>query len=219
MNFTKLCDMRKEKRQKAGKDKFNIISEDKIKKYTEKSKYTIDDITELLEKDKRTFFYKRKGDTEFTATEIWILTKIFNCKLENLIKKKNEMSDTEKLRYDNICESEKIKYEPITLQKFKSSNALSVSVSKKIKFNIISGDKIKHFMAINGYTSDKIAEELKKEKRTYFYKVKGETEFTATEIWILTKLLHCNLEDLLKDENEMTDNEKDKYIAIINKSK
>lgn len=92
---------------------------------------------------------------------------------------------------------------------------LENSKGKKEKFNIASGDKIKHFMDLHGYTAEKLSAKLDKEKRTYFYKIKGGTEFTMTEAWIMTKLFDCTLDDLVKDLNEMTEYEKMKFREIL----
>lgn len=211
--------MKKENDDKIIKDKFNIISEEKINQYMSVNEYTADMVSEALDKHTRTYYYKKNGKTEFTASEIWILTKIFDCEIDDLTKRANEMTDSEKLRCSQIfdCKLEpKEKHIPLYSETTKKSKNLNVSVSSKSKFNIISGDKIKYFMDINGYTSDKIAEILNKERRTFFYKKKGDTEFTATEIWILMQLFDCELEDLLKDENEMTEEEKKKYTDVLN---
>lgn len=86
---------------------------------------------------------------------------------------------------------------------------------KKGKFNIASGDKIKHFMEVYGYTAEKLSAKLGKEKRTYFNKIKGDTEFTMTEAWIMMKLFDCSLDDLIKDYSDMTDEEKERVQEIL----
>lgn len=90
------------------------------------------------------------------------------------------------------------------------------SKNKAEKFNMSSGEKIKHFMDIHGYTAEKLSSKLDKEKRTYFYKIKNETDFTMTEAWIMTKIFNCTLDDLVKDFDEMNEYEKSKYNEIIN---
>lgn len=91
--------------------------------------------------------------------------------------------------------------------------------NKKEKFNIASGEKIKHFMDICGYTAEKLSAKLGKEKRTYFYKIKGGTEFTMSEAWIMTKLFDCTLDDLMKDADEMSEFEKIKVKEILEANK
>lgn len=206
-------------KKEIGKDKFNIISGDKIKHFMDINKYTAEKIAQELGKQKRTYFYKIKGDTEFTANEAWILTKLFDCELDDLVKDTNDMSKFEKCRYEEVSKRDTVVGEGknASVYNLKATNDSEVSISKEGKFNIISGDKIKYFMDINGFTAEKIAEELGKEKRTYFYKSKGETEFTASEIWILTKLFGCTLDDLIKEVCEMNGFEKARCAEVINK--
>lgn len=206
-------------KKEIGKDKFNIISGDKIKHFMDINKYTAERIAKELGKQKRTYFYKIKGDTEFTANEAWILTKLFDCTLDDLVKDTKDMSKFEKSRYQEVSSRDITVGEAkdATVHNLKTISDSEVPISKEGKFNIISGDKIKYFMDINGFTAEKIAEELGKEKRTYFYKSKGETEFTASEIWILTKLFGCTLDDLIKEVCEMNGFEKARCAEVINK--
>lgn len=209
--------MKKEK--ETGRDKFNIISGDKIKHFMDINKYTAEKIAMELGKQKRTYFYKVKGDTEFTANEVWILTKLFDCTLDDLIKDVNDMSESEKCRYEKMSNRDTVTKEnkDLMVSNFKNTMCSELPVTKEGKFNVISGEKIKYFMSINGFTVEKIAEALGKEERTYFYKSKGETGFTASEIWILTKLFGCTLDDLIKEPFEMSEFEKSRYQEVINK--
>lgn len=206
-------------KKEIGKDKFNIISGDKIKHFMDINGFTAEKIAEELGKQKRTYFYKIKGDTEFTANEVWILTKLFDCTLDDLVKDTNNMTKFEKLRYEEVSNKEITTGEAkrVLAHNSKAPNSSDVTISKEGKFNIISGDKIKYFMDINGFTAEKIAEELGKEKRTYFYKAKGDTEFTASEIWVLTKLFDCTLDDLIKEICEMNEYERTRCLEVSNK--
>lgn len=206
-------------KKETGKDKFNIISGEKIKHFMDVNKYTAEKIAMELGKQKRTYFYKVKGDTEFTANEVWILTKLFDCTLDDLVKDINDMSEYEKSRYKKIYNRSTVvkNRKDLVVSDFRDTLSSEPSVTKEGKFNIISGDKIKYFMSINGFTVEKIAEALGKEERTYFYKSKGETGFTASEIWILTKLFGCTLDDLVKESFEMSDFEKSRYQEVVNK--
>ena len=56
-------------------------------------------------------------------------------------------------------------------------------------------------MTLNNNTTDEVSMYLGKQRRAFFNKVKGDTEFTATEIWILTKIFGCKFKDLIKDLN------------------
>ena len=85
----------------------------------------------------------------------------------------------------------------------------------KEKINMISPNKIQFFRKENNYIIEKLAEELNMESRTYFNKAKGKTEFTATEIWMLTMILNCSLDDLIKDVDEMNDLEKAKFDKVL----
>lgn len=206
-------------KKEIGKDKFNIISGDKIKHFMDINKYTAERIAEELGKQKRTYFYKIKGETEFTANEAWILTKLFDCTLDDLIKDVSCMSKFEKHKYEDVSNRDISMGEGRSkiMSSSKAPNSLEGSISKEGKFNIISGNKIKYFMDIKGFTAEKIAEELGKEKRTYFYKAKGDTEFTASEVWILTKLFDCTLDDLIKETTEMNCFEKDRCSEVMNR--
>lgn len=206
--------MKKEYNKSAEKDKFNIISGEKIKHFRDINGLTSEKIAMELGKQKRTYFYKIKGDTEFTASEIWLLTKLFNCTLDDLVKDTKDMSEFEKNKYNKVCNRDSGSTNRTLSYNLKNGEYIGVQSSKEGKFNIISGEKIKYFMNINGFTAEKIADELEKEKRTYFYKSKGDTEFTASEIWILTKLFGCTLDDLIKEPYEMNDFEKSRFMEI-----
>lgn len=198
--------------KKSEKEKINIISETKIKFFRREKGIISEVLAEKIGMGSRTYFNKAKGKTEFTATETWMLTNMLSCSLDDLIKDECEMNDSEKVKFKEIlskeslpvdlgndmCEYDDIDiYEPLgyTWEELKKL----VRDSKDFKFNIISGKKIKHFMNINKITVDEISYELGKQRRTIFNKIKGETEFTATELWILTKLFGCTVDDLIKD--------------------
>ena len=189
------------------KEKINLISSDKIQFFRKQNNFIIEKLAEELNMESRTYFNKAKGKTEFTATEIWMLTKLLNCTLDDLIKEVDEMNELEKSKFDkvlslennneasndekvDIVDSLEYSYEDLRIIKSKE---------KDFKFNIMSGAKIKSYMSLNNITTDEIALYLGKQRRAFFNKVKGDTEFTATEAWILTKVFRCKFEDLMKD--------------------
>lgn len=208
------------------KDKFNVIMPAKIKYFRESNGYTNELTAEELGIQTRAFFYKAKGETDFSASEIWILTKLFNCSLDDLIKEEADMTDSEKEKYREVLEEKYINEDSVTikeinaLEKESKNNDMpdDETTSKKGKFNIISGRKIKDLIESNLIKIEKVAEDIGKDKRTYFNKIKGRTEFTATEIWILTKKFDCSLDDLIKKPFELSDFEKNKYREILETS-
>lgn len=189
------------------KEKINMISSDKIHFFRKQNNYIIEKLAEELNMESRTYFNKAKGKTEFTATEIWMLTVLLNCSLDDLIKETDEMNDLEKSKFDKVLSLENGK-EFNSEEDIKIIDSLEYSLEdlkimkskdKNFKFNIMSGKKIKHYMNLNNITTDEISMYLGKQRRAFFNKIKGDTEFTATEVWILTKIFGCKFEDLTKD--------------------
>lgn len=209
-----------EKTGKTPKMKFNFISGNKINHFMSINGYKNDKIGPEIGKGKRTFYNKKKGDTEFTANEIFILTKLFGCTLDDLIKEPYEMTGFEKIKYSNVLKKEQyaVKYIPLETNE-ELIYTEEINKSKKDKFNIISGKKIKYLLALNEYTVDKIALEFEKDDRSYFNKKNGSTEFTANEIFILTKIFGCTLDDLIKDVKDMTEFERNRYFEVLEKEK
>ena len=191
------------------KEKINMISPNKIQFFRKENNYIIEKLAEELNMESRTYFNKAKGKTEFTATEIWMLTMILNCSLDDLIKDVDEMNDLEKAKFDKVLSLENNKeFNYDADMKVVDSLGYSIedlnilkSKDKDFKFNIVSGKKIKQYMTLNNNTTDEVSMYLGKQRRAFFNKVKGDTEFTATEIWILTKIFGCKFKDLIKDLN------------------
>lgn len=189
------------------KEKINMISSDKIKFFRKQKGIIIEKLAKELNMESRTYFNKAKGKTEFTATEAWMLINILNTSLDDLIKDESEMNEAEKTKFEEVYSRENVEgkdnenvnniVDPIEYS-FEEIQNMKQN-SKEFKFNIMSGKKIKHYMHINGITTDEISGYLGKQRRAFFNKVKGQTEFTATETWILTKLFGCTLNDLIKD--------------------
>lgn len=192
---------------KSEKEKINMLSSDKIQFFRKQKGIIIEKLAEKLNVESRTYFNKAKGKTEFTATEAWMLINILDVSLDDLIKNESEMNESEKSKFEEVYSRESVgvegddgahnivdplEYSLEEIQNIKKN-------SKEFKFNIMSGKKIKHYMHINGITTDEIAGYIGKRGRAFFNKVKGETEFTATEAWILTKLFGCTFNDLIKD--------------------
>lgn len=192
---------------KSVKEKINMISSDKIQFFRKQKGIIIEKLAEELNMESRTYFNKAKGKTEFTATEAWMLINILNTSLDDLVKDESEMNDAEKAKFEEVYSRESVEvrdgentdvivdYMEYSLEEIENMN----QDSKEFKFNIMSGKKIKYYMQINGITTDEVSGYLGKQRRAFFNKVKGETEFTATETWILTKLFGCTLNDLIKD--------------------
>ena len=192
---------------KSVKEKINMISSDKIQFFRKQKGIIIEKLAEELNMESRTYFNKAKGKTEFTATEAWMLINILNTSLDDLVKNEAEMNDAEKAKFEEVYSRESVEVkdnentdaivDPMeySLEEIENMN----KDSKEFKFNIMSGKKIKYYMQINGITTDEVSGYLGKQRRAFFNKVKGETEFTATETWILTKLFGCTLNDLIKD--------------------
>lgn len=192
---------------KSVKEKINMISSDKIQFFRKQKGIIIEKLADELNMENRTYFNKAKGKTEFTATEAWMLINILNISLDDLIKSESEMNESEKAKFEEVYSRESVE-----IKNDENTDAIVDTIdysieeiqnmkenSKEFKFNIMSGKKIKHYMHINGLTTDEISAYLGKQRRAFFNKVKGETEFTATETWILTKLFGCTLNDLIKD--------------------
>lgn len=97
-----------------------------------------------------------------------------------------------------------------------STNKSNKNSNSPKKANLISGLKIKEYVSAHGLTAEDIGKKLNINKRTYFYKVSGDTEFTATEFVLLLNLFGCEAKDLIKGEDELTPEDIEAIKSVLN---